>query len=519
MVFGFALPSFTREKASEGPHYARHAVATDILDTPEAGPTAIRGAAVRVGGYFASVALSVISAAVLLRYLGAQRFGQYTTIFSLMTIVMGVAEAGTTQIGVREYAVRAPDERASVLGNLQGLRVVLTIAGVFIALVFALLAGYTDQMVLGAALYGAGLVVTVVALTLTIPLQAEIRLVAVSLLELLRQGSTVVVLLLLVAAGAGVAAFLSATIPVGILLLVATLLVVRRTVPLRISVDPAEWRRLLADTLPYAAAIAIGVLYSYVTILLMSLVATETETGYFGAAHRIFYVLTQVPGLVVAAAFPVLARAARDDHERLRYAIQRLFEVLLLTGAGMGLLVAAGAPAAIEIVAGSDYGPAIPVLRLQGIALAATALIALGSFGLLSLRRHTALLVCNAAGLLVTSVLTLILASDRGAEGAAVALVIGEAVLGTTLFVTLSRSAHIRPSLAIVPKVAVATALAAVPGLMLGLPAVPAAAAAAVVYAGAVFALRAVPPELTEAFTGRLGRGTGPRTPPPSEPS
>lgn len=491
-------------------------MATDILDTPEAGPTAIRGAAVRVGGYFASVALSVISAAVLLRYLGAESFGQYTTIFSLMTIVMGVSEAGTTQIGVREYAVREPEERASVLGNLQGLRVVLTIAGVALAMVFALLAGYTDAMVLGAALFGAGLIITVVALTLTIPLQAEIRLVAVSLLELLRQASTVVFLVALVAAGAGIAAFLGATIPVGILLLFATLLVVRRTVPLRITFDPPEWRRLLADTLPYAAAIAIGVLYSYVTILLMSLVASDTETGYFGAAHRIFYVLTQVPGLLVASAFPVLARAARDDHERLRYAIQRLFEVLLITGVGLGLLVAAGAPVAIDVVAGPDYEAAIPVLRLQGVALAATTVIALGSFGLLSLRRHTALLVCNVTGLIVTSVLTLVLAPQSGAEGAAVALVIGEAVLGATLLATLARSAHVRPTMGIVPKVALGAALAAVPGLLLGLPALPATVLAALVYVAAIVVLRAVPVELAEAFSGRLGALRGRRTPPPS---
>jgi O-antigen/teichoic acid export membrane protein len=515
------VPSLTDEKLPKGLTRLGGAVGTDILDTPQAGPTAIRGAAVRVGGYFASVALSVVSAAVLLRYLGAARFGDYTTIFALMTIVMGVSEAGTTQIGVREYAVRDARDRANVLGSLQGLRVALTLAGIVVALCFALLAGYTDEMVLGALLAGAGLVLTVVALTLTIPLQAEIRLVAVSALELLRQSATVAVLLALVAAGAGVAAFLGATIPVGVVLLVATLLVVRRTVPLRVSFDPAEWRRLLADTLPYAAAIAIGVLYSYVTILLMSLVATKLETGYFGAAHRIFYVLTQVPGLLVSAAFPVLARAARDDRERLRYAVQRLFEALLLCGVGLGLLVVAGAEAAIEIVAGPEYEPAVPVLRLQGIALAATSLIALGSFGLLSLRRHKELLVCNAAGLVVTTALTLLIAPAYGAEGAAVALVVGEIALGLTLFVALARGDGVRPRLGVVPRVAVAAVLACVPAFALGLPSVPAALAAAVVYAVAAFALRAVPEELLQAFTGRLRPGdeAGPRTPPPSGPS
>ena len=49
----------------------------------------------------------------------------------------------------------------------------------------------------------------------------------------------------------------------------------------------------------------------------MSYVSTDEETGYFSAAFRIVEVVGVIPWLLVSAGFPILARAARDDDERL----------------------------------------------------------------------------------------------------------------------------------------------------------------------------------------------------------
>ena len=492
----------------------------DILDSPAAGPAAVRGATVRVAGYGIGVVLSVVSAAVLLRYLGVEDYGRYATIFSLMTIVSGVTEAGSANIGVRELSVRPEHEHRAVTRNLQGLRLTLTFAGCVIALLFAVAAGYEDAMVLGTALAAAGLLITVLGSTLWIPLLAELRLGVVTVLELIRQVVTVGALVGLVAAGAGLALLLGAQIPVAIALVVSSVIAVRSSALLRPAFHWSEWRRLFADSVPYAAATAIGILYSYVTVVIMSLVATETEVGLFSAAFRIFIVIAGVPGLLVASAFPVLARAGRDDHERLQYGLQRLFDMFAVLAAGAALLTAVGAPVAIEVVAGADYAGAVDVLRIQALALMGTFFLALGAFALLALRLHAALVVANIAGLVVSSALTFALAPEFGAEGAAVANLVGEIVLATLYLAWLWRRARIRASLHNASRVAVAAGAGAVVGFALGLPALPATVLAAVVYVGLVFALRAVPAEAVEAFRGlRRGAPAAPDSPPPSDPS
>ena len=388
--------------------YGRADPETDVLAAPAVAERTVRGAGIRLVAYVLSAALSVVAAAVLLRYLGVADYGRYATVFALVTIVGGVTEAGTANVGIRELSVLPRREHEGLLAELQGVRLALTLAGVVLALAFTVLAGYPSVMVEGAALAGAGLLLTVFAVTLWVPLQAELRLARVAGLELLRQVLTVLALVAAVAAGAGLAVLLGAQIPVALLLVVAGL--VAAGAPVRAlwpAVHPRRWRRLLGETVPYATATAIGLVYSSSVLLVMSLAASEAETGLYGAASRIFVVLAGTAGLLVGSAFPVLARAGHDDHDRLRVGVQRLFDAFATLGAGLAIVTVAGAPVAIDVVAGPDYDGAVEPLRLLGVALLASYAIALGAFALLSLRRQRVLIAVNSAGLVVCVALAL----------------------------------------------------------------------------------------------------------------
>lgn len=476
----------------------------DILDLPEAGGAVIRGGLLRVLGYVAGAVISVGSAVVLLRYLSVADFGRYTQVIALVTIVAGLTDAGMTSIGVREFSVREGDARDALMRNLLGIRLVLTAAGVAVALGFAVAAGYTSAMLVGVALASVALVVQVAQGTVGVPLQAGLRLGWVTALDLLRQGGTAVALVAGVVAGAGLAVLLAAPLPVALALLLLTCWLVRGCVGLAPAFDWDSWRWLIMLTLPFAVATAVGVIYAYVTVVLMSLVSTEQETGIFGAAFRVFVVIAAIPGLLVMTAFPVLARAARDDRRRLGYAVQRLFEVCVILGIAVALVTVVAAPTIIEILAGAKYDGSVAVLRVQGIVLLASFLVALGGFALLSLRRHRALLLANGVALAMASVLTLAFAPDHGAVGAAYANLGGEVVLVVGYFLALRRGEDgARISFELMPRVGLAAAAGVAFAVVIPLQPMLVAALASAVYAGVLVLARAVPAEVFEALRPR----------------
>jgi len=478
----------------------------DPLASERAGPAAIRGGALRVAGYAVGVALSILSAALLFRHLGVVDGGRYVTILSLVALVGGLTEGGLTAIGVREFATRPQAERAPALRALLGMRVTLTVAGVAAAVGFAGLAGYGTTLVAGTALAGLGLLLQSLQSAATVPLQAELRFGWVTLADLVRQFVTVTSIVALVVAGAALLPFLAIAIPAGFASLALTVAAVRQRGALVPSFRTSAWSELAREALPYAVTSAVGAIYFRLAIIVMSLTATEVETGYFGASFRIVDVLIVVPQLVVGAAFPIFARAARDDRVRLRYALERSLEGALIFGIWTSVSLVVGADLAIEVVAGADFAPAADVLRIQAAALLLAFVNAVLGYALLSLGRYRALLAMAAAALLVVAALTPLLGEAHGAEGGAVATVAGEAVVALGGFGALLRG---HPDLRISPWRALRIALAGAIALAVALLDLPDAAGvlvATAVLAAALFALRAVPEELIVEARALLGR-------------
>ena len=476
---------------------------TDVLSSGAAGGMVIRGGLTRVASYLVSMLLSVVSVPLVVRHLGVVDYGYYVTVSAIIFIVGGFSEAGLTYIGVREYATLDGPARDRFLRALAGLRFVLTSVAVVGATLFAWISGSPAVVVQGTAIAGVGMLLTLSQQTYSIPLLAQLRLGWVSALELLKLALLTACFLVLVLAGAGLVPFFVAHVVAGIGVLAATLALLRGETSLQPAIDVAAWRRVLRDVLPYALAAAVGLIYFRLAVVLMSLIASDFETGIYSTAFRIVEVTATIPWIAVATAFPILARAARDDMARLRYAVGLLYEGSVQIGTGIALAIALGAPFAIEVVAGQGFDAAVPVLRLQGLALLTSFVVATWSFALLSLQAYRALLVCNALAAVVVAVGTLGLEPLLASRGAALATLVGEAVLAVSCVVVLvRRDRGLAPRAGVAWKVTIAAGAGAAAAL-LPLPAVAQAAVGLGAYCAALVALRAVPRELYHALARR----------------
>ena len=468
----------------------------DLLATPLAGPAAIRGGALRAVGYTAGVVLSVGSAALLFRHLGVADGGRYVTVLALVATVQGLTDFGLTAVGVRELAVARGADRVRVVRAVLGLRLVLTAVGVACAVAFAAAAGYGEALVVGTALAGVGLIVQNLQSTLGIALMVDMRLGWLTLIEFARQVATVALIGGLVVAGAELLPFLAIPIPAAAVALGLTVVLVRGRIPLAPSFARATWAPLLREILPYAMATAAAALYFRMAIVLLSLIASARETGYFAAPFRVVEVLVAVPQLLVTAAFPIFARAARDDRARLGYGVQRVFEACTLLGGWVALVLFLGAPLIIDVIAGPEFEPSVEVLRIQALTVFALFAATCWSYALLSLREHRAILVITITTLLLNCALVVVLASSHGASGAAVGTLVADLIALALLGARLARvHPDMKPGMRVPLSVLAACGAAGLLRL-LELPQVPLLVAATVVYAGVLLALRAVPEEI-----------------------
>lgn len=474
----------------------------DVLRTGEAGGMVIRGGVLRGAGYAAGILLGAATSVLLLRHLGVEDFGRYGVVVALVGIVSAVTDAGLTAVGSRELAILPEAERPSLLRTLVGLRIALTAGGVLVATAFAALAGYEGVVVAGTALAGAGVLLLNTQSTAMMPLSVGLRLGSITLVETLRHALTLAGVAVLVAAGASLLPFFAVQIAVGAAVLALTPLLVGRAALLP-RLDGAAARRLLRESLPLAAAIAMNVVYLRLLMILVSVQTDERETGLFATAFRVFEILLGVPTLVLAVALPLLAVAGAEDRERLRYALQRLTETAVAAALLLVLVTVVLAERAIVLLGGEEYRDAAPLLRLLAFALLGIFVSQVLTLGLVSLRRQRDVAVANAAALVLVLGLGASLVAAYGGLGAAAAAVATEAFLALLLLGLLRRrDRDVAPAAGLVPRVLAAGAAGAAVALV-PLSAWAVAPLAAAAFLGVAFALRAVPPEIVPALRRR----------------
>jgi O-antigen/teichoic acid export membrane protein len=478
-------------------------VSEDPYAVGEAGERVIRGGSLRVAGALAGLLAGVVSAPLVVRHLGVTDFGHYLTVASIIFIVTALTEGGLGNVAVRLFSVGDAHERRALITNLTGLRIALGALGALVAIGFGLISGYPHVIVVGLALGSVGFVFASVQGAYAVALNGTLRLTALAGIDVFRSLATSALLVTLVLVGSGLTGFYTVAAVVQGSALIATGVLVRHEVSLRPAFKLERWRELGRETALYALAATLGVVYFQVALIAMSLLDPGVQTGYYAIAFRIVEIVNGIPWLLAGSVLPVLAVAAANDRERLRYVARRVFEGAVIAGGWVAVIIVIGAEFGIDIVAGSKGHPSIGVLRIMGIGVTATFVVSSWGFVLLSLRQYRQLVIANVSALVLALALSLALIPTLHARGGAITTAALELALAGSYMVLLARRGIVAPGRFVVC-FALAVGLGLGVGvLLLAINAVLAVLAGSVVYFAALWALRAIPSELIDALPWR----------------
>lgn len=480
-----------------------------VLSDENVGTRVIHGGAQRAVGFVIASLLTAGSAAILLRYLHVDAFGRYGTVLALVGIVYGISDMGLTATGTRELALASTvAERRDVMAHVLGLRIVVTSLGVLAAVAFAIIAGYEGGMVIGTALAGLGVLLQSVQVAMLMPLSVQMRNGALAVNQILTQAALLIGFAVLALIGAGLVPFFAVQILMGVVVLAATPVMLSSADFVAPSWTPSRIRALGAVALPIAVVTVLGVLYLRILVVLMSLISGHpAQLGYYVTSTRVLEVVAGLPFLVVAIVLPVVTVAARDDHQRLVYMTSRVAQVMMLCGVVVALTLWTLSSTIIRVFAGPGYGPAVPVLQIQGFAAITIFLSAAWQPTLMGMHRVRSLVLALSAGVLAVIIGGLVLIPADQAKGAAVAAVIGELTLCASVYIAIRRAGPgqwlpLGPTL----RIAAATALALGVGLIPGIATLPRAALVLATFVAGAVVLGSIPSEIWDTARAALGR-------------
>jgi O-antigen/teichoic acid export membrane protein len=372
---------------------------------------------------------------------------------------------------------------------------------VALVVAFALAAAYPARMVVGTLLAGFGALLAAIANALLLKLTVELRNVGLSVVDFMRQAVTLAGVAVLVAAGAKLTPFFAVLILTGLVMILVVPLVAGAGALSWPRFDRSEVRELFHSALPMAIALGVGQVYFRLVIVLMSLISSARQTGYFGGSLRAMESLTLLPSLTVSVALPLLAAAARDDRARLRYAVEGLGRAAVIVGVLIVIVTVRAAEPVMVIIGGHAFRPAGAVLRIQVGAMLFIMLYSIWSGALLALGRQRELILTNALALAAVAVFAAVLVPEFGGQGGATASVLGDAVLSVLIYWRLARAiGGVMVSAGFLARLAVAAAAGVACLFIPGLPNLVAAALSGIVFIGVGQLVGMVPTEVLSAF-------------------
>ncbi len=377
---------------------------------------------------------SLVLVIAMARMLGPAEFGKFTFAYALATMLGVLLEFGVSPVLTRGVA-RDPAATAAQWASAATLKLgLLGLAGpLFVAL--PLLARRPWDTTAAVWLLGLALTLQsfvengVSVFTGVQRLDHELRV------RLVEKGVLVVAGFAALGLGGGLlgvafAFVLAAAVSLGL----TTWRIHRRLARLDGWWEAAGAWALARELAPVAQALLLAFGTSRLAPVAVALLAGDVAAGHFGAAFRVYDVVSIVPVTLIAAVYPELARTPAAA-PRFRALTTQAVEALLLVAWPIALALGVAAPWLIGWIYGPGYLLAAPALALLGAAVGCAMVQHFCGVVFLALDRPRRLRAVAALAFVTSALVTPGLVLAGGAAGAALAVLVVELVgLGASLW-------------------------------------------------------------------------------------
>ncbi len=368
----------------------------------------------------ASAILFIVAA----RQLAPESVGAYSLAITYLVIMTGVASWGLDQLLIRDVA-QSPTETTYYVMNFGVLRLGLAVV-VYMGLRIGL---YWFHPYVPATIQ----VILIIGLSVIPDSVNDICQATFIAREKVIYSSSVSSILSLVRIGLGIAILL---LRPDLLLLawifpLTSLISMFASIGLIVAVDSKLALRLnlrwLAQIfvigLPLAVINILLVLEVQASIVLLSLLVSETAVGIYGAANAIFTALAMLPYAWQASIFPLMSRLYARADGTFEWLYEKLYLYLAIGAVPLVLTVSVFADAVIRALYGIRFEDSIPVLRILIITLFFSFMNIPNSRLMLILNRQDVLAVFLILGVIVNLSISWLLIPYHGAFAIAVARV------------------------------------------------------------------------------------------------
>jgi O-antigen/teichoic acid export membrane protein len=379
-------------------------------------------AALGISGILAKAITAVVGIFVT-RYLGPGPFGDYSTAYAFVGTFILFAELGMSQLMVQEGS-RNLAVLPKYFGNTLFSKSIIAIICYIFMLIFMIPAGYSTTVQYMIAILGAAVGFNALNQSVYNYFQAVQKMVLAAGFQFLTTVLIGALTMLVILSGLDVVAITFTHLIAYILITLLIYLHLRGKI--KPQVETRSLPKMVKNGLPFGIHRIFYYIFLQLSILVLSLTATNVEVGIYSAAYKLVQMLIFLPSLMTSALYPALYQLGESDKDRHQMTIEKVFKALSAVGIAGSVLIFVLAGPFTEWLYAGKFNESIPILMIVSWFLALECMsFSLGDV-LTTTNRQWQRTLVQGSGLLILFVLIMVLNPYIGIYSAAYALIIVE---------------------------------------------------------------------------------------------
>jgi len=325
-------------------------------------------------GRFLSLLLGVLIVSLMMRYLGPEEYGYYSTSIAFLQTIGIIADFGLYLITLKylgkadtqmRKSASAERSEAYVMQNVFTLRFFSALFFYTLAFIISLFFPYPLIVKLGVLILSLAMFFNTLIQTLSAFYQKKMRTEKIVFGEIIGRLVLLILIILFVKLKFGFYWILATFIFGSGFNFLFLWLSTKPWVVLKFKFDFNFWLEILKQTWPIGLAILLNAVYFKADTLILSFYYPVIEVGIYGACYRVFEVLVSLPPLFLGLVLPKISEVwTTNNLERLKNFLQKSFDFLVMVTLLMVFSTLVLGPKIMELIGGPEFIRSGEILRV-----------------------------------------------------------------------------------------------------------------------------------------------------------
>ena len=401
-------------------------------------------------GRILGIVVSLVTIGLITRSLGAENFGNYSTIFAYLLSIQSFADFGLNTLLTRELAQHNKNQHNRIFAEFFTTRLILIVVMILIGCTAIFLFPYEETVKMGVVIGSFAILSMSLSQIFLGVFQTNLTVYKFSIAELIGRLSHLVLVITLIVMGLGFYWYIAVFGIAVFIVFIISLFFTRKEIAVRIKINKPRIKSILKTSLPIATSIVLTILYFRSDTIMLSIIKGAESTGYYNAAYKVLESFIFFPAMFIGLFLPIMSKKAKEGAKEFSKVVSFLLNIVILFSIPVvvgGVLLSSSI---INIIGGSEFLPATTTLQILFIAIGIISISTIFSNAVIVLNIQKQAVKIYAVGFIFNIIANLIMIPRFSYNGAAYSTLVTEFMVAIALIYIVYKSSKFKVSPTIV---------------------------------------------------------------------